>query len=152
VAQYTIKDRAGNVTGYLSESSGYGCVGCLGLSLIICLIYGAVGIYQFVQKRTANNKIEAQRIMLSTDTLDGYVGEYDYGRYKIRIERRANRLFNKSAEEFCELVPISTHEFLYARCVNTFQGRARFERDGRGRLSLVITHRDGRTERAAKVD
>jgi hypothetical protein len=152
VTQYTIKDRAGNVTGYLSESSGYGCAGCLGLSLVICLIYGAVSLYQFVQKHAADNRIEAQRIVLSADTLDGYAGEYDYGRYKIRIERRADRLFNKSAEEFCELVPISINTFIYAHCVNGFQGNGIFERNGRGGLTLIIIHRDGRTERAAKVN
>lgn len=152
MAEYTVRDRAGNVTGYISDSTGNGCAGCLGLSLVICLIYAAVSLYQFVQKRAANSRIEAQRVVLSADTLDGYAGEYDYGRYKIRIERRANRLFNKSAEEFCELVPISIDTFIYARCVNGFQGKGRFERNGRGGLTLVIIHQDGRAERAAKID
>jgi hypothetical protein len=123
-----------------------------GLSLVISVIYGAASFYQFVQKRAADSRIEAQRVVLPAGTLDGYAGEYDYGRYKIRIERRAHRLFNKSAEEFCELVPISIDTFIYARCANGFQGKGRFERNGRGGLTLVIIHRDGRTERAAKID
>jgi hypothetical protein len=152
VAEYTIRDRAGNVTGYISDSTGVGCAGCLGLSVIICVIYGAVSLYQVVQKRAADNRIEAQRITLASNTLDMYAGEYNYTRYKIKIERRGDRLFNKSDEEFCELVPVSTQEFIYARCANGFQGRARFEQDGHGKMALIVIHQDGRTERAPKVN
>lgn len=152
MSDFVIRDNSGSVVGHISESPARGCVGCIGLSLIAAIIWGGISIYQVVQSRIANNKIEAQRVVLGSDTLDAYTGEYKYKRYKIRIERRGDRLFNKSDEEFCELVPVSSQEFIYARCVNAFQGRARFERDGRGRLFLIIVHRDGRTERAPRAN
>lgn len=152
MSDYTIRDRGGNVVGYFSDSTGAGCAGCIGLSIIICVVYGMFCFYQIVLARIANNKIEAQRVVLKSDMLDVYTGEYKYTRYKIKIERRGDKLYNKSAEEFCELVPVSPQEFIYKACANGFQGKGRFERDERGRLFLVIIHRDGRTERAAKAD
>lgn len=151
MANFIIRDNSGTVIGRISES-GPSCLGCLGVSVIAALIWGTVNLYHVVQSRIANNKIEAQRVTLSPDALDAYTGEYNYKRYKIRIERRGDRLFNKSAEEFCELVPTSAQEFIYKACANGFRGRARFESDPRGKLALVITHQDGRTERADKVE
>lgn len=152
MSDFTIRDRDGNLLGRISESPAPGCVGCLGLSLIAALVWGGISLYHFLQARAASSQIEARRVVLPTDTLDAYTGEYNYGRYRIRIERRGDRLFNISPEEFCELVPTSTHEFIYKACVNRFQGRASFRRDERGKMVLFITHRDGRVERVAKVD
>lgn len=152
MADYRVRDSEGNTVGYISEATGAGCAGCLGLAVIIIVLYGVINLYHIVQARIANNKIEAQRAVLNYSTLDMYAGEYYYTRYKIKIERRGDRLFNKSDEEFCELVPISIDTFIYARCVNGFQGKAHFEQDGRGKMVLFITHRDGRIERAAKVN
>lgn len=149
MADYIVRDNSGSIVGRISES-GPSCMGCMVLSLIIGVVSAAVGIYQVVQKRLANNRIEAQRIVLANDILDSYTGEYKYARYKIKIERRGDKLFNKSPEEFCELVPISTQEFVYARCVNGFQGRARFARDSRGNVTLIVVHRDGREEHAQR--
>lgn len=152
MSDFTIRDRNGNLIGRISESPAPGCVGCLGLSLIAALVWGGISLYHVVQRRLADGRIEAQRITIPPNTLDAYTGEYKYPRYRIRIEHRGNRLFNISPEEFCELVPISTQEFIYARCANGFQGRARFERDARGNVVLVVVHRDGRAERAAKLN
>lgn len=151
MADYVVRDDSGRVIGRISEA-GPGCIGCLGVSAIAIVIWLAISAYQYVQARRALNDIEAQRVRLSDEALDAVVGEYDYGRYKIRIERRGDRLFNKSAEEFCELVPVATDDFIYARCVNGFQGRALFESEGRGKMTLIIVHRDGRREKAARVN
>ena len=152
MADFVIRDSSGNLIGRISESPAPGCVGCIGLSLIAAIIWGGISLYHVVQRRLADNRIEAQRITLPPAALDAYTGEYKYPRYKIRIEHRGDRLFNISPEEFCELVPISTKEFIYARCANGFRGRVHFERDERGKVVLVIVHVDGRTERAAKLN
>jgi hypothetical protein len=151
MAEYTVHDSGGNVVGYFSNSPGAGCVGCLGLSIIAAIIWGGMSLYQVVQSRLADSKIEAQRVVLNSDTLNLYSGEYNYGRYKIKVERRGDKLFNISNEEFCELMPISTQEFIYKNCVNGFQGRAQFVRDGQGQLTLVVIHKDGRQERALRI-
>jgi hypothetical protein len=151
VADYVVRDGSGRVIGRISEA-GPGCWGCLGMSVIAIAIWLAVSAYQYVQARRTLNGIEAQRVRLSNEALDTVVGEYDYTRYKIRIEHRGDKLYNISPEEFCELVPISSQEFIYKACPNGFRGRARFERDARGKLVLVITHQDGRTERADRVN
>lgn len=150
MADYVIRDNGGRIIGRISES-GPGCMGCLGISVIAALIWGGINLYQFFQARVANSHIEARRVVLPTDTLDSYAGEYNYGRYRIRVERRGDKLYNKSVEEFCELMPTSTHEFIYKECANGFRGMARFERDAQGKLFLIIVHRDGRTERAIKM-
>ena len=152
MADFTVRDPSGNLIGRISESPAPGCIGCLGLSLVTCIIYGAVNIYQYVQARRALNSIEAQRVVVPNNVLDSFTGEYDYGRYRIKIERRGDRLYNKSDEEFCELVPVSTQEFIYKSCVNGFQGRGRFVKDERGKLALIIIHRDGRSEKATRVN
>lgn len=153
MAEYTVHDRSGNTVGHISDShsSGEGCVGCIGLSVIIAVLYGVFSFYQFVQSRIADNKIESQRVVLNSDTLNSYTGQYDYGRYKIKIEHRGNKLFNISDEEFCELMPISTQEFIYRNCVLGFQGHAKFIKDVRGKMDLVIVHPDGHTEQAPRV-
>jgi hypothetical protein len=151
VADYVVRDGSGRVIGRISEA-GPGCLGCLSVSAIALVIWLAINAYQYVQARRALNSIEAQRVRLSDEALDALVGEYDYGRYRIQVERRGDRLYNKSDEEFCELVPISTQEFIYKACVNGFQGRGRFVKDERGKLALIIIHRDGRSEKAARVN
>lgn len=151
MADYVVRDNTGNIVGRISES-GPSCMGCLVMSVLAAIIWGGISLYQFVQSRIADNRIEAQRVALSPAALDAYTGEYDYGRYKIRIERRGNKLYNKSVEEFCELVPISTQEFIYRACVNGFEGKGHFERDGRGKMALIIIHRDGRAEKAIRAD
>ena len=70
MADFTVRDPNGNLIGRISESPAPGCIGCIGLSVIICLVYGAVSFYQFVQKRAADNSVEARRVVLSTDALD----------------------------------------------------------------------------------
>ncbi|MBA3240394.1 MAG: hypothetical protein H0T60_04125 [Acidobacteria bacterium] len=152
MADYRVRDSEGNTVGYISEATGAGCAGCLGLAIIAVVIYGGINFYRFMQARIANNKIEAQRVVLNSDTLDTYAGEYNYARYKIKVERRGSKLFSISPEEFCELMPVSTQEFIYFRCVLGFQGRARFEQDGRGKMALIVIHQDGRTERVSKVN
>ena len=150
MADYRVRDREGNTVGYISEATGAGCAGCLGLAIIAVVIYGGINFYRFMQARIANNKIEAQRVVLNSDTLDAYTGEYKYVRYKIKVERRGSKLFSISPEEFCELMPVSTDEFIYFRCVLGFQGRARFVRDAQGRLTLIVIHTDGREECALR--
>ena len=130
---------------------GGGCVGCLAFLVIGFGLYFCFNLGTFAYKRYMDRQIESQRVQVAPATLDSYTGRYNYGRYKIKIERRGNKLITISEEEFCELMPIAT-EFIYKNCANGFQGRARFERDGRGNLVLVVVHRNGRIERAAKVD
>lgn len=151
MADFVIRDNSGTVIGRISEA-GPGCLGCLGVSALAIIIWLGISAYHFIQARRDLSRIEAQRIALLPGTLDAYTGEYKYPRYKIRIERRGDRLFNISPEEFCELVPISSQEFIYKACANGFMGRARFERDGQGGLSLIIIYRDGRTQRAPRVN
>lgn len=151
MAEYTVHDRRGNTVGYISDSTGAGCVGCIGLSIIVAIIWGGISLYQVVQSRIANNKIESQRVVLAPNILDSYTGEYNYGRYNIKVERRGGKLFNHSPEEFCELMPASNDEFVYFHCALGFQGYAKFIKDPRGNLTLVVIHPDGREERALKV-
>lgn len=142
-------DRNGNI--YELVGPG-GCIGCLALFVIGFVLYFFFNLGTFAYKRYTDKQIAAQRVEVAPATLDAYVGQYNYGRYRIKIEHRGSRLFNISEEEFCELMPVATDEFIYRNCANGFQGRARFEQDGRGNMVLFITHSDGRTERAAKVD
>lgn len=89
---------------------------------------------------------------LSQEVLDSYVGQYDYRRYLINVERQDDRLFTKSVEERCELMPVSQSAFIFRNCVNGFSGQAVFSRDSRRQMTMIITYRDGRTETVVKKE
>jgi hypothetical protein len=145
-------DREGNL--YERVGAG-GCIGGLALLIIGFVLYFFFNLGTFAYKRYTDRQIdsrlESQRVEVAPATLDSYAGQYDYGRYRIKIEHRGNKLFNISDEEFCELMPISTDEFIYKNCVLGFHGRAKFVRDMQGRLTLVVIHQDGREERAPRL-
>jgi hypothetical protein len=144
-------DREGNL---YERVGSVGCIGGLALLLIGFVLYFFFNLGTFAYKRYTDRQIdsrlESQRVMLAPATLDQYTGEYNYGRYKIKIEHRGNKLFNISDEEFCELMPVSSDEFIYKNCVLGFQGRARFIKDAHGNLTLIVIHQDGREERAPR--
>ena len=151
MADYVVRDNSGRIVGRISEA-GPGCVGCLGISAIAIIIWIGINAYQFIQARRELNRIEAQRVKLTADTLDSYAGQYDYnGRYVISIERRGDQLFSRSPEERCELLPVSETDFLFFKCLNGFGGKAKFVRDGRGQVSLQIFYRDGREDSALRI-
>lgn len=141
-------DRDGNL--YELVGSG-GCIGCLAFLIIGFVLYLCFNLGSFAYKRYTDRQIESQRVAVPPAILDSYAGQYDYGRYQIRVEHRGDKLFNISEEEFCELMPISTNEFIYKNCVLGFKGRAQFLRDAQGRLTLVVIHTDGRQDRAPRI-
>lgn len=84
--------------------------------------------------------------------LDSYAGEYDYQRrYEISVRRRDDVLLSASPEATCILVPVSNTEFAYRTCSNGFKGQARFVKDERGKIAMVIVHRDGKEETVPKI-
>lgn len=134
------------------DNEGAGCAGCLLLAgaavvLLLAASYGSV-----LYRRYTVQQEEARRVPLSQDVLDSYMGQYDYGRYLITVERQGDKLFTKSVEERCELMPVSQSAFIFRNCVNGFGGQAVFSRDSRGQVTMMITYRDGRTERVVKKE
>ena len=132
------------------DNEGAGCAGCLLLSggVVVLLLLFSFG--NVLYRRYSERQIESRRVPLPTETLSSYAGQYDYARYLISVERHGNKLFTKSVEERCELMPISESEFLFKNCVNGFGGQAKFSRDGRGQMTMLLTYRDGRTERVLR--
>jgi hypothetical protein len=134
------------------DGEGAGCIGCLALAVGVFILIFICSFGSVIYKRYTDWRIESHRVQLSPDALDLYVGQYDYNRrYLITVERRGDRLFNKSEEDFCELMPISETNFVYRNCVNGFIGQARFTKDAHGQMVMLITHKDGREDRAARL-
>lgn len=133
------------------DNEGAGCAGCLLLAggVVVLLLLFSFGSNLY--RRYSDRQIESRRVPLSTEALSSYAGQYDYhGRYLITVEQRGDKLFSRSQEERCELMPISQSDFLFRDCINGFGGKAKFVRDARGRMSLLIFYRDGREERAPR--
>ncbi len=132
------------------DNEGAGCAGCLLLAGAVVALLFVASFGSILYRRYSDRQIESRRVPLTTETLSSYAGQYDYARYLISVERHGNKLFTKSVEERCELMPISESEFLFKNCVNGFGGQAKFSRDGRGQMFMLIVHRDGREVRAPR--
>lgn len=132
-------------------NDGNGCFGCLGLIvglIVICFLLPYSGR---IYTRYTDWRIDSRRVRVLPETLDLYVGQYDYNkRYRITIERRGDKLFNKSPEESCELMLVSQTDFLYRKCANGFRGRARFIKDIQGKMIMHIFHQNGDEEQAPR--
>lgn len=132
-------------------NDGNGCFGCLGLIVGLLVLSFVCSFGGRIYTRYTDWRIDSRRVRVTPETLDLYVGQYDYNkRYRIVIERRGDNLFNKSPEESCELMPVSETDFLYRNCANGFRGRARFIKDAQGKMIMVIFHQNGDEERAAR--
>jgi hypothetical protein len=130
---------------------GAGCAGCLLLAGAVVALFFVASFGSVLYRRYTDRQIESRRVPIPSEQLNAYAGQYDYnGRYLITVERHGDKLFSRSQEERCELMPISQSDFLFRDCINGFGGKAKFLRDARGQMSLQIFYRDGREESAPR--
>jgi hypothetical protein len=133
------------------DGEGAGCTGCLLLAGAVAVLFVMASFGSILYRRYSDRQIESRRVPLPPEVLSSYAGQYDYnGRYLITVEQHGDKLFTRSEEERCELMPTSQTDFVFTNCLNGFGGKAKFIRDGRGQMSLQIFYRDGREERAPR--
>jgi len=132
------------------DGEGAGCIGCLLLAGVVVALFFVGSFGSVLYRRYTDRQIESRRVPMPSETLSAYTGQYDYGRYLINVERHGDKLFTRSDEDRCELMPVSQTVFLFRNCINGFTGQAKFVRDARGQMFIVIIHKDGREERAQR--